>query len=168
MARRRPGRDQATGAGSSRTTEGELRGVRIVDRVGRPIADLAGAESGEVLAVAGAVDVEADGGHGEAIEDRGGDGGVAEVLAPRAQLDVGGDRGRPELVSAIDQVPEHVGGGRGVAVGGHLTEADVIEDDELVSGPAAQAGLVGAVGEAGVEVGEEIDEAGVLRSALFA
>jgi len=35
-----------------------------------------GAEAGEVLAVAGAVDVEADGGHGEAIEDGGGDGAV--------------------------------------------------------------------------------------------
>ena len=61
-----------------------------------------------------------------------------------------------------------MGGGRGVAVRGDLAEADVVEDDEFVASPAAQAGLVGAVGEAGVEVGEEIDEAGVLRSALFA
>jgi hypothetical protein len=39
-----------------------------------------------VLAVARAVDVEADGGHGEAIEDGGGDGGVAEVLATSPAL----------------------------------------------------------------------------------
>lgn len=44
-----------------------------------------GAQVGEVLAVAGAADVEADGGHGEAIEDGGGDGGVAEILAPGAR-----------------------------------------------------------------------------------
>ena len=57
-------------------------------------------------------------------------------------------------------ISPHVGGGRGVAVGGDLAEADVVEDDKLVAGPAAQARLVGAVGETGVEVGEEVDEAG--------
>lgn len=141
--------------------DGGLRGFEV----GGLDGGLTGAEAGEVLAVAGAVDVEADGGHGEAIEDGGGDGGVAEVLAPRAEFDVRGDRGRPELMPAIDQVPEHVGGGRGVAVRGDLAEADVVEDDEFVAGPAAQAGLVGAVGEAGVEVGEEVDEAGVADQA---
>ncbi len=54
----------------------------------------------------------------------------------------------------------HVGGGRGVAVRGDLAEADVVEDDKLVARPAAQAGLVGAVGEAGVELGEDVDKTG--------
>ena len=65
-----------------------------------------------------------------------------------------------ELMAAIDEVPEHVGGGRGVAVGGDLAEADVVEDEQLLAGPATQAGLVEAVGEAGVELGEEVGEAG--------
>ena len=67
------------------------------------------------------------------------------------------------MMSAIDQVPEHVGSGRGVAVGRDLPETDVIEDDKLVTGPAAQAGLVGAVGEAGVELGELHEALGRLR-----
>lgn len=61
---------------------------------------------------------------------------------------------------AIDQIPEHMGRGRGVAVGGDLAEADVVEDEKLVAGPATQAGIVGAVGEAGVELGEAVGEAG--------
>jgi len=135
-----------------------VRGLRCLG-VGRLRGGLAGAQAGEVLTVAGAVDVEADGGHGEAVEDGGGDGGVTEVLAPGAELDVGGDGGGAELMSAIDQIPEHVGGGRGVAMGRDLAEADVVEDDKLVTGPAAHAGLVGAVGEARVELGEEVGEA---------
>lgn len=145
--------------------DGGLRGFEVGRLGGGIVCGLAGADAGEVLAIAGAVDVEADGGHGEVVEDGGGDGGVTEVLALRAEFDVRADRGGPELMPAIDQVPEHVGGGRGVAVGGDLAEADVVEDDEFVASPAAQAGLVGAVGEAGVEVGEEVDEAGVADEA---
>jgi len=92
--------------------------------VGRVGGRLAGAQAGKVLAVAGAVDVEADGGHGEAVEDGGGDGGVTEVLSPGAELEVGGDGGGAELVPAINQIPEHMGRGRGVAMGGDLAEAD--------------------------------------------
>ena len=48
------------------------------------------------------------------------------------------------MMPAIDQVPEHVSSGRGAAQRRDLAEADVVEDDKLVAGPAAQAGLVGA------------------------
>ncbi len=42
-----------------------------------------------------------------------------------------------------------------------LAEADIVEKDERNPGPAAQAALVGAVGEARVEFGEEVDESSV-------
>ena len=80
------GRGWATGA--SWALDGGLRGFEVGRLGGGIVGGLAGAEAGEVLAIAGAVDVEADGGHGEAIEDRGGDGGVTEVLAPRAEFDI--------------------------------------------------------------------------------
>ena len=38
-----------------------------------------------MLAVARAIDVDADGVHGEAVEDGGGDDGVAEIAAPVAE-----------------------------------------------------------------------------------
>lgn len=79
-----------------------------------------------MLTVARAVDVEADRGHVEAVEDGGGDGRVGRV-----------------------------------AVGGDLAEADVVEDDEREAGPSTEPTLVGAVGEAGVELGQQIDESGV-------
>jgi hypothetical protein len=47
----------------------------------------------DVLPEARAGDVDADGVHREAVEDRGGQGGVAEVAAPLAERDVRGDRG---------------------------------------------------------------------------
>ena len=137
-----PGRVAAGRPGRTRVV-GELCGLGV----GRLGERLAGAQAGEVLAVAGPVDIEADDGHGEAIED----GGVTEVLPSGVELDVGGDGGG----AAIEQISEHVGGGRGVAVGGDLAEADVVEDDKLVTGPAAQAGHVGAIGETGVELGED-------------
>jgi hypothetical protein len=47
-----------------------------------------GAALRDVLPEARAGDVDADGVHGETVEDRGGQGGVAEVAAPLAERDV--------------------------------------------------------------------------------
>ncbi len=78
----------------------------------------------------------------EAIENGGGDGGVAEILAQITELDVGDDGGgeQPE----IDEASEHMGSGQRISVGG----ADEIEDDDRKPGQATQSALVGAVGEA--------------------
>jgi hypothetical protein len=54
---------------------------------GRGLA-LGSASLGDVLAPARSGDVDADGVHGEAVEDRGGQAGVAEVAAP-VDLDEG-------------------------------------------------------------------------------
>jgi hypothetical protein len=43
---------------------------------------------GDVLAVARTIDVDADRVHGESVEDRGGEGGVAEEATPVAERDV--------------------------------------------------------------------------------
>lgn len=114
-----------------------------------------------MVAVAGAVDVDADRGGGEAVEDRGGEGGVAEVLAPLAQLDVGGQGGRGLLVACVEHVEEHVRRGGLVVAATELAEADVVDDEPVGADPAAEATRVGLVGEAGVEVVDEIDAAGV-------
>ena len=56
---------------------GRVRG--LAGQAGRPLIWIHAVSVGEVLAVAGAVDVEADGVHGEPVEDGHGDGGVAEA-----------------------------------------------------------------------------------------
>ena len=114
-----------------------------------------------MLAPAGAVDVDADGVHREAVEDGAGEGGVAEVAAPVAERDVGGDRGRDAFVPAIEEVVESVRRGRLVAALLYLAETDVVDDQERGASPALESAGVGAVGEAGVEVVEQIDAAGV-------
>jgi hypothetical protein len=53
-----------------------------------------GPPSGELVAVARAIDVDADRGHGEPVEDGRGQGRIAEVLAPLAELDIRRDRPR--------------------------------------------------------------------------
>jgi len=116
---------------------------------------------GNVLAVARAIDVDPERVHGEPVEDGGGERGVAEVLAPVAELDVGRHRGRGATVPAIDQVVEGVGGGRLVAVFLDLAKAYVVNDQERRARPALEATSVGAIGEAGVKVVEEIDAAGI-------
>ena len=60
----------------------------------------------DVLSVAGPVDVDANGVHRETVEDRGGEGGIAEKASPVAESDVGGDRGGDLAVTAVDEVVE--------------------------------------------------------------
>lgn len=124
---------------------------------------------GDVLAVARTVDVDADRVHGEAVEDRGGKGSVAEKAAPVAKRDVRGDGGGDAGVPPIDEVVEGVRSGRLIAALLDLAEADVVNDQELGADPGLEAAGVGAIGEAGVQIVEEIDAAGVAHGeALFA
>ena len=62
---------------------------------------------------------------------------------------------------AIDEVVQGVGGGRLVAALLDLAQADVVDDQERRASPALEPASVGAVGEAGVEIVEQIDAAGV-------
>lgn len=124
---------------------------------------------GDVLAVARAVDVDADRVHGEAVEDRGGEGSIAEEAAPVAERDVRGDGGGDACVSPVDEVVEGVRRGRFIAALLDLAKANVVDDQEIGAGPGLETAGVGAIGEAGVEIIEEIDTAGVAhREALFA
>jgi len=75
--------------------EGGLLGVfafggGVVRDLGAPAG---GAVTCDFLAIAGAVDVDADGVHGDAVEDGDGEGGIAEIAAPGGELDVGGEGG---------------------------------------------------------------------------
>ena len=107
-------------------------------------------ELGDVLPVARSVDVDADGVHREAVEDCHRDGGVAEVAAPVAEVDVGRDGGRHSPVPAVDEVEQRVRR-RGLRVALlHLPESHVVNDEELWARPRLEAPRVRPVGEAGV------------------
>jgi hypothetical protein len=123
-----------------------------------------GALRGNTLAVARTIDVDADGVHCDAVEDSGGERSVAEVSAPVTERDVGGDGGREFLVSTIDQVVESVRSGRFVRALLHLAQSDIINDEQLRPGPALDAPRVGAIGQACVEVVEEVDAARVAHA----
>jgi hypothetical protein len=122
-----------------------------------------------MLAVARAVDVDADRVHGETVEDRGGEGSVTEKATPVAERDVRGDRSGDTGVSPIDEVVEGVSSGRFIAALLDLAEADVVNDQEIGTSPGLEAAGVGAIGKAGVEIIEEVDAAGIAHGeALFA
>ncbi|HEX2685962.1 MAG TPA: hypothetical protein VHN14_05065 [Kofleriaceae bacterium] len=107
--------------------------------------------------------------HGEAVEDRGGEGSVAEEAAPVAERDVRGDGGGDAGVPPIDEVVEGVSRGRLIATLLDLAEADVVNDQEIRASPGLEAAGVGAIGEAGVEIIEEVEAASVAHGeALFA
>jgi len=67
-------------------------------------------------------------------------------------------------VAAVDKVVEGVRGGRLLAALLDLTEADIVDDEELGARPTLETAGVGAVGEAGVQVVEEIDAACVAHA----
>ncbi len=71
---------------------------------GRSGSEALGEGRAGVLAVAGAVDVDPDGLHSEPVEDSGSHGCIAEVAAPIAELDVGGDSGTAVAVPLVDEV----------------------------------------------------------------
>ena len=64
----------------------------------------------------------------------------------------------------VDEVVEGVRGGRLVTALLDLTEADVVDDQELRTRPGLEASRVGSVGETRVEVVEEVDAARVAHA----
>ena len=118
---------------------------------------------GHVLAPARAGDVDADGVHRKAVEDRRGQGGVAEVAPPIAERDVRGDRGGHVPVPAIEQVVQGVRGGGFIGPLLDLAQAHVVDDQERRARPALEAAGVGTIGEAGMEVVDEVDAACVAQ-----
>ncbi len=106
---------------------GSLQRLRLVVGVGTVVGELGtpllGALLGDVLAVAGAGDVEADGVHRGAVEDGGGEGGITEVAPPGGELDVGAEGGGGVAVPLVDQVEEGVGRRRLVGALLDLAEA---------------------------------------------
>jgi len=119
------------------------------------------ARGGDVLAIAGTIDVDPEGVRGEPVEDGGGERGIAEVPAPVAERDVGRHGGRGATVAAIDQVVEGVGGGGLVPVLLDLAAACVVDDQEFCGSPRREPLGIGAVGEPGMEIVEQVDAAGV-------
>ncbi len=117
--------------------------------------------TGELLPVAGPVDVDADGSHREAVEDGRGQGGVAQVAAPSAQPDVGGDGGGRASVPLVDQAEQSVGRGGLVFALLDLAQADIVDDQQRRRGPATEPPRIGAVSEAGEKVVEEVHALGV-------
>src|SRR5260370_38783451 len=91
---------------------------------------LAGALGGEVLSVAGAVDIDANGVHGKAVEDRRGERGVSQKASPVAEGNIRGDRRGDLAVTAIDEIVERVSGGGAVARLPALTHTDVAGECE--------------------------------------
>ncbi len=152
------------GRGAAPSAQGGLLRQRLDGGVRAPVrgaglGSSAGTLGGDVLSVAGAVDVDADGMHGEAVEDGSGDGGVAEVAAPLAQIDVGGDgRGEPS-VSSVDEVEEGVRRGGLVVVLADLAEADVVDDQQVGASPGLESHRIGVVCKSGVQVGEQVGAA---------
>jgi hypothetical protein len=64
----------------------------------------------------------------EAVDERGGDHGVAEDLAPRFEAAIGGDDDRAAFVAAGDQGEEQVGG-----LAFERQVADLVDDDQRVA-----------------------------------
>jgi len=64
-------------------------------------------------------------------------------------------------VSTVDEVEKGMGGGGLVVALADLAEADVVDDDQVGSGPRAKSTWIGVVGEACMQVVQQIDAAGV-------
>jgi hypothetical protein len=67
-------------------------------------------------------------------------------------------------VSTIDEVVQGVRGGGLVGTLLDLAEADVVDDEERGARPALEAASIGTIGEAGVEIVEQIDAANVAHA----
>ncbi len=133
----------------------------MLDLVGSGAAARLGALAGQVLAVARPVDVDAQSAHGQAIEDCGGENGIAEVAPPVTEPDVGGQRRRGAAMPTVDEVEEGVRGGGLVVALSDLAQTHVVDDQELRGAPASETSGVGAVGKSGAEVIEQVDAAGI-------
>jgi hypothetical protein len=101
------------------------------------LAGWLGSRRGVGAAFAQAVALALEGDHrgvvNEAVDERGGDHGVAEDLAPGLEAAVAGDDDRAAFVAARDEREEQVGG---LALQGEV--ADLVDDQQPVAFEAAQ------------------------------
>ena len=110
--------------------------------------------------IAGALDADDDGVVEEPVEQRGGDDGVAEHLAPFGKAAVGGEDHGATLVAGVDQLKEQV-----AAAGDHRQVANLVDDEELRAAeepdPLPQGALALSLGQRADELGEggEVDAA---------
>lgn len=111
-------------------------------------------------AVAGALDADDDGVVEQAVEQGGGDDGVAEHLAPFGKAAVGGEDHGAALVAGVDQLKEQV-----PAAGDDGQVADLVDDEQLWPAEEpdalAQRALALGLGQRADELGEggEVDAA---------
>ena len=108
--------------------------------------------------VAGALDLDDDGVVEQAVEQRGGDDGIAEDLAPFGEAAVGGQDHGALLVAGVDQLEEQI------AAAGHDRQiADLVDDEEAGRQRkrmrSRRRAFALGLGERGDEVGEggEVD-----------
>lgn len=132
-------------------------------RLTRLLIASGGSIFGDVLAVARALDVQPNGVHDEPVENRGGDGGIAEVVAPFAEGDIGGNGGCAAGVPLVDEIEEGVRRGGLAVVFFDVANTDVVDDKQRRTDPAAQALGVGGVGESGVQIVEQVDGSDVTK-----
>jgi len=69
-------------------------------------------------------------------------------------------------MTLVDEVEEHMSGGGLAVLPFELAEADVVDDQESGTTPAFQTTRVGVVCEPGIEVGDQVDAAGVTNATL--
>ena len=100
--------------------------------------------------VAVAPDVDGDRVVQQAVEDGGGDDGVAEDLAPGAQALIAGQDDRAPLVAARDELKEEIGA---LAVDGDV--ADLVDDQQLRLRQDLQPLVEAALGQRFAERGDE-------------
>lgn len=70
-------------------------------------------------------------------------------------------------MTTVDEVEEGVGGGGLVGTFSDLAEADVIDDEQRGASPGLEANGVALIGEAGVQVVEQVDAASVADGELL-
>jgi hypothetical protein len=70
------------------------------------------------------------------------------------------------LVTAIEQVEEHVRGGGFVVATAQVAQPDVVDDQPFRTRPFSEPGVVGLIGEAGVQVVDQVDAPGVADADL--
>ena len=97
-------------------------------------------------AVAGALDLDDDGVVEQAVEQRGGDDGIAEDLAPFGEAAVGGQDHGALLVAGVDELEEQI-----AAAGDDRQVADLVDDQQRGAAEEAdrlaQAALALGLGE---------------------
>lgn len=126
-----------------------------------------GKGSARALAIAGAVDVDPNRLHGKPVEDGGGDGCVAKVTAPVAELDVRGHSGTCVAVTLVDEVVKGMGSGGLIGTLSDLSDPDVINDEQFGFGPRLEAFRICLIGKASVQVIEQVDATGVTDGDLL-